>query len=51
MDELMSDVMEPVIGDEGCLPGCMTGKGCLIYIVIVVIAAFLMSKFPVALPG
>ena len=50
MDELMSDVMEPVIGDEGCLPGCMTGKGCLIYIVIVVIAAFLMSKFPVALP-
>jgi F-type H+-transporting ATPase subunit a len=50
MDELMSDVMDPVIGEEGCLPGCMTGKGCFIYIVIVVIAAFLVSKFPVALP-
>jgi len=50
MDELMSDAMGPVMGEEGCLPGCMTGKGCLIYIVVVVIAAFLTSKFPVALP-
>ena len=38
------------MSEEGCLPGCMTGKGCLIYIVVVVIAAFLVSKFPVALP-
>jgi len=50
VDELMSDLMEPVMSEEGCLPGCMTGKGCLIYIVVVVIAAFLVSKFPVALP-
>jgi F-type H+-transporting ATPase subunit a len=50
MDELMSDVMEPVMGEEGCLPGCMTGKGCLLYVVVVVVAAFLVSKFPVALP-
>jgi F-type H+-transporting ATPase subunit a len=50
MDELMSDVMAPVMGEEGCLPGCMTGKGCLLYVVVVVVAAFLVSKFPVALP-
>ena len=51
MDELMSDLMEPVMSEEGCLPGCMTGKGCLIYIVIVVIAAFLIIQFyPMALP-
>src|SRR4030042_5297171 len=50
MDELMSDVMEPVMGEKGCLPGCMTGKGCLLYVVVVVVAAFLVSKFPVALP-
>jgi F-type H+-transporting ATPase subunit a len=50
MDELMSDVMEPVMGEEGCLPGCMTGKGCLIYVVIVVIVGFLASKLPVVMP-
>ncbi len=50
MDELMSDVMEPVMGEEGCLPGCMTGKGCLIYIVIIAIAAFLITKLPVVMP-
>lgn len=50
MDELMADVMEPVMGEEGCLSGCMTGKGCLIYIVVVVIAGFLMTKLPVVLP-
>lgn len=50
MDELMSDVMEPVMGEKGCLPGCMTGKGCLIYVVVVVIVGFLASKLPVAMP-
>jgi F-type H+-transporting ATPase subunit a len=50
MDELMSDVMEPVMGEEGCLPGCMTGKGCLIYIVIIAVVAFLATKFPVVMP-
>jgi F-type H+-transporting ATPase subunit a len=50
MDELMSDVMEPVMGEKGCLPGCMTGKGCLIYVVIVVIVGFLASKLPVVMP-
>jgi F-type H+-transporting ATPase subunit a len=50
MDELMSDVMEPVMGEEGCLPGCMTGKGCLIYIVIIAIATFLITKLPVVMP-
>ncbi len=50
MDELMSDVMEPVMGEEGCLPGCLTGKGCLIYIVIIAIATFLIMKLPVAMP-
>ena len=50
MDELMSDLMEPVMSEEGCLPGCMTGKGCLLYVVVVLVAAFLVSKFPVALP-
>lgn len=50
MDELMSDVMEPVMGEEGCLPGCLTGKGCLIYIVIIAIVAFLTTKLPVVMP-
>jgi F-type H+-transporting ATPase subunit a len=50
MDELMSDVMEPVMGEEGCLPGCLTGKGCLIYIVIIAIVAFLATKLPVVMP-
>lgn len=50
MDELMSDAMEPVMGEEGCLPGCLTGKGCLIYIVIIAIVAFLATKFPVVMP-
>lgn len=50
MDELMSDVMEPVMGEEGCLPGCMTGRGCLIYIVVIAIVAFLASKLPVIMP-
>jgi len=50
MDELMSDVMEPVMGEEGCLPGCMTGKGCLIYVVVVAVVAVLATKLPVVLP-
>ena len=50
MDELMSDVMEPVITEKGCLPGCLTGKGCLIYIVIIAIVTFLASKLPVVMP-
>ncbi len=50
MDELMSDVMEPVMGEEGCLPGCMTGKGCLIYIVVIAIVGFLATRLPVVMP-
>lgn len=50
MDELMSDVMEPVMTEEGCLPGCLTGKGCLIYVVIIAIVAFLASRLPVVMP-
>ncbi len=50
MDELMSDVMDPVMGEEGCLPGCMTGKGCLVYFIVVAIVAFLATKFPVVMP-
>jgi F-type H+-transporting ATPase subunit a len=50
MDELMSDMMEPVMGEEGCLPGCMTGKGCLIYFIIIAIVAFLATKLPVVMP-
>jgi F-type H+-transporting ATPase subunit a len=50
MDEMMSEVMDPVMGEEGCLPGCMTGKGCLIYLVIIAVVAFLASKLPVIMP-
>jgi F-type H+-transporting ATPase subunit a len=50
VDELMSEAMEPLVSEEGCLPGCWTGKGCLIYIVVIAIAAFLAVKLPVALP-
>jgi F-type H+-transporting ATPase subunit a len=50
MDELMSDVMDPVMGEEGCLPGCMTGKGCLIYVIVIAVVAFLATKFPVVMP-
>src|SRR4030042_5720037 len=46
----MSDVMEPVMGEKGCLPGCMTGKGCLIYLVVLAVVAFLASKLPVVMP-
>jgi F-type H+-transporting ATPase subunit a len=50
MDELMSDVMDPVMNEEGCLTGCMTGKGCLIYIVVIAIVGFLATKLPVVMP-
>ncbi len=50
MDELMSDVMDPVMGEEGCLPGCMTGKGCLVYFFVIAIVAFMATKFPVVMP-
>jgi F-type H+-transporting ATPase subunit a len=50
MDELMSDVMDPVMNEEGCLTGCMTGKGCLIYIVVIAIVGFLTTKLPVVMP-
>jgi len=50
MDELMSEAMEPVMGEEGCLPGCMTGKGCIVYVIIIAIAAFLAMRFPVVMP-
>jgi F-type H+-transporting ATPase subunit a len=50
MDELMSDVMDPVMSEEGCLTGCMTGKGCLIYIVVIAIVGFLATKLPVVMP-
>jgi len=50
MDEMMKDVMDPVMGEEGCLTGCMTGKGCLIYIVVIVIVAILAVKFPMVMP-
>ncbi|NIN68274.1 MAG: F0F1 ATP synthase subunit A [Anaerolineae bacterium] len=50
MDEMMSDAMKPVMGEEGCLPGCMTGKGCLVYIIVIAIAVFLAMRFPVVMP-
>jgi F-type H+-transporting ATPase subunit a len=46
----MSDVMEPVVSDEGCLTGCWTGKGCLIYVIVAAVLGFLAVKLPVALP-
>jgi len=50
VDELMSDVMEPVITEKGCLPGCLTGRGCIIYVVIIAIVALLASRLPVVMP-
>jgi F-type H+-transporting ATPase subunit a len=50
MDELMSEAMDPVMGEKGCLPGCMTGKGCIVYIIIIAFAVFLAVRFPVVMP-
>ena len=50
MDEMMSDLMDPVMGEKGCLPGCMTGKGCIVYFIVIAFVAFLATKFPVVMP-
>ena len=50
MDELMSEAMDPVMGEKGCLPGCMTGRGCIVYVIIIAFAVFLAMRFPVVMP-
>jgi F-type H+-transporting ATPase subunit a len=50
--EVMQDVMDDVMGggEEGCASGCITRTGCLGLIILIVVLAFLATKFPVALP-